>query len=78
MSNPDYAILLAQISSETDPVAKQALIDQCYVFNDPLTNEEKELFSYVEDGYIKFNPGDDQGIYKSYVGKYFGPGGTET
>ena len=32
MANPDYATLLAQIGAEDDSTDKQALIDQCYVF----------------------------------------------
>jgi len=68
MSKPDYSSLLAQIAAEDDVDAKQALIDQCYVFpasvaDDPnteaneavdnsLTDTEEELFEYVEDDYI--------------------------
>ena len=32
MSKPNYASLLAQIAAEDDATAKQALIDQCYIF----------------------------------------------
>ena len=78
MAKPNYASLLGQIVSEFDPVAKQALINQCYVFQEPLTDEEKELFSYVEDGYIDANPGYLDTNFKSYVGKYFGPQGETT
>ena len=45
MANPNYASLLAQIAAETDSTAKQALIDQCYVFTEDLTAAEKELFN---------------------------------
>ena len=80
MSKPDYATLLAQIAAETDPTAKQALIDQCYVFpasvvdnpntdaneavDNSLTDAEEELFEYVEDDYM---PNEINGI--RYVGK---------
>ncbi len=61
MANPDYATLLPQIAAETDPTAKQALIDQCYVFTDPLTVEERELFEYSAFDYIADNPKDTTG-----------------
>jgi hypothetical protein len=57
MANPDYALLLAQIAAETDPVAKAALIAQCYVFEDTPTLEEQELFEYCAFDYIENNPG---------------------
>ena len=61
-TNPDYDALFAQIAVETDPVIKQQLIDQAYVFNEPLTAHEKELFAYVYDDYIEDNPGYVQGF----------------
>lgn len=57
MANPNYAVLLAQIAAETDPVLKQQLIDQCYVFLGELTLEEIELFEYCAFDYIENNPG---------------------
>jgi hypothetical protein len=78
MANPDYATLLPQIARETDAVKKQALIDECYQFNEPLTLEEKSLFSYftpdgIEDNdYVIDNPGLIQGnLFVSYVGDYY-------
>lgn len=78
MANPDYATLLPQIARETDAVKKQALIDECYQFNELLTLEEKSLFSYftpdgIEDNdYIIDNPGLIQGnLFVSYVGDYY-------
>jgi hypothetical protein len=78
MANPDYATLLPQIARETDAVKKQALIDECYQFNEPLTLEEKSLFSYftpdgIEDNdYIIDNPGLIQGnLFVSYIGDYY-------
>jgi hypothetical protein len=57
MANPNYAVLLAQIAAETDPVAKAALIAQCYVFEDTPTLEEQELFEYCAFDYVENNPG---------------------
>ncbi len=71
MANPNYASLLAQIAAETDPTAKQALIDQCYVFTEDLTTTEKELFNYVTSDYMTDNPG----TTTSYVGIYYGEDG---
>jgi hypothetical protein len=77
VSNPDYATLLKQIAEETDPVLKQQLIEQCYVFNEPLTEEEKSLFDYVDNGYVKDNPGYNN-EFKSYVGTYYDEEGNIT
>lgn len=57
MANPNYALLLAQIAAETDPVAKAALIAQCYVFEETPTLEEQELFEYCAFDYVENNPG---------------------
>lgn len=77
-TNPNYATLLPQIARETDAVKKQALVDECYQFNEPLTLEEKSLFSYftpdgIEDNdYVIDNPGLIQGnLFVSYVGDYY-------
>lgn len=79
MAKPNYASLLAQIAVETDPIAKQALIDQCYVFTEPLTEAEEDLFGYVVRDCFEDNPGEDpQGNYVSYVGVYFSPTGERT
>ena len=67
MAKPDYETLLGQIAAETDPTAKQALIDQCYVFLEPLTEYEEDLFSFTFRDYIADNPTDDG---ESFVGKY--------
>jgi hypothetical protein len=71
MANPNYASLLAQIATETNPTAKQALIDQCYIFTEPLTDSEIELFNYMNSGYIEDNPGIVGNSFASYVGIYF-------
>ena len=77
MANPDYATLLTQIASATGDT-KTALEAQCYVFNEALTDEEKDLFNYVSDEYFLFNPGTDSGTFKSYVGVYFSDTGDST
>ena len=69
MANPNYALLLAQIAAETDPVVKAALIAQCYVFEDTPTLEEQELFEYCAFDYIENNPGyvESSGTSNLYV-----------
>jgi hypothetical protein len=57
VANPNYALLLAQIAAETDPVLKQQLIEQCYVFEETPTLEEIELFEYCAFNYVENNPG---------------------
>lgn len=85
MANPDYATLLPQIVQETDAVKKQALIDECYQFNEPLTLEEKSLFSYFtpdgieNDDYVIDNPGLIKGnLFVSYIGDYYNRYGQST
>lgn len=70
MSNPDYAALLAAIAAETDPVLKQALIDQAYRFTETPTDDEIELFEFVDYDYIEPNPG----IFSDTSAFYFAPG----
>jgi hypothetical protein len=70
MSNPDYAALLALIAAETDPVAKQALIDQAYQFRVELTEGEIELFEFFNFGYVEPNPG----IFQDTTTFYLAPG----
>ena len=77
MANPDYATLLSQIAAASGD-AKTALELQCFVFEDPLTDTEKNLFNYVSDEYFLFNPGTDSGTFKSYVGVYFNDSGDST
>ena len=66
--NPDYALLLAQIAAETDPVIKAQLEAQCYVFQAELSDVEIELFEYCAFDYMEDNPGyvnnvQDVGLY---------------
>ena len=66
-SNPDYASILAAAAQETDPVAKQALIDQIE-FVSPLRRDEIELFEYCNFDYIENNPGYvEGGVNSSYL-----------
>ncbi len=77
MANPDYATLLASIAAATG-ATRTALEAQCYVFEEPLTDTEKNLFNYVFDEYLTFNPGTDSGTFKSFVGVYFNDSGDST
>ena len=77
MANPDYATLLPLIAAASG-AAKTALEAQCYVFDEALTDTEKNLFNYVSDGYFLFNPGTDSGTFKSFVGVYFNDSGDST
>ena len=77
MAKPDYATLLSQIAAASGD-AKTALEQQCYVFDEALTDTEKNLFNYVFDEYLTFNPGTDSGTFKSFVGVYFNDSGDST
>ena len=77
MANPDYATLLSQIAAASGDT-KTALELQCYVFDEALTDTEKNLFNYVFDEYLTFNPGTDSGTFKSFVGVYFNDSGDST
>ena len=48
MAKPDYATLLSQIAAASGDT-KTALEAQCYVFEEELTDAEKDLFNYVSD-----------------------------
>jgi|TARA_R100001079_G_scaffold81774_1_gene45214 hypothetical protein len=86
MANPDYATLLPQIAAESDPTAKQALIDQCYVFETTPTVSEQNLFNYMESDYVEDNPGntddsssaDSSTLFSAYAGVYFNNDGEST
>ena len=74
IGNPDYATLLPQIEAETDPVKKQALIEQCYRFIVPLTQAEEELFAHINNDYVEDNPNSTDGTpatFISHVGVYY-------
>ena len=77
MANPDYATLLASIAAASGD-AKTALEAQCYVFEEALSDTEKNLFNYVSDDYLTFNPGTDSGTFKSFIGVYFNDSGDST
>lgn len=71
MAKPNYIEIANNIANETDPTIKQGLLDQLYVFIEPLTPQEKELFDYVQEGYIENNPAVIDGEFTSYVGIYY-------
>jgi hypothetical protein len=58
MTNPDYIAIAELLKTETDVTVRQTLLDQLFVFNEELTEAEKNLFNYIEDTYIENNPGD--------------------
>ena len=81
MANPDYATLLPQIAAETDAVKKQALIDECYQFRVPLTQEEEDIFAYINSGYTQDNPNATDGTpdaFISHVGIFYDEIGRNT
>ena len=78
MAKPDYETLLGQIAAETDPTAKAALEAQSFVFLEPWTEAEKELFAYLDNDYLICNPGREANSFKSYVGTYFSDTGETT
>ena len=84
-TKPNYEDLLAQIAIETDPNEKQRLINLCYQFTfDDITEEDIELFSYVEDEYVIPNPGyqpygpETASEFAAYVGLYYSDEGETT
>ena len=77
MAKPDYATLLSQIAAASGDT-KTALEAQCYVFDEELTDTEKNLFNYVFDEYLTPNPGTESGTFKSYVGVYYSDTGETT
>lgn len=77
MPNPDYATLLPLIAAETDPTARQALIDQAYQFLEPLTQAERDLFAYLPDGYVS-DVDNDYSFFTEYVGGYYNAEGEDT
>ena len=75
MTKPNYEYLLGLIATETDPNVKASLIAQAYQFPEPLTEEEKSLFDYVQSDFIENNPGYIESIFSSYIGKYYSEDG---
>lgn len=72
MAKPDYATLLGQIAAETNPAAKQLLIEQCYQFPEELTPAEEALFDFIAKDYFEDTPGPTT----SYIGIYYAEDGT--
>jgi DNA-directed RNA polymerase specialized sigma subunit len=81
MDKPNYLQLAELIKNETDFLKKEQLIEQLYVFVEPLDEKERDIFNYVNSGYIKDNPSltetfintsiypfDDTLKAKSYIG----------
>ena len=77
-AKPKYADLLFAIQLEEDEEVKEVLIEQTYVFNEVLTEEEKQVFNFVADGYVDPNPGFIANTFTSYVGSYPDPDGDYT
>lgn len=78
MENPNYIELFELYRLETDPVARQELLEQIYQFNTPLTPEEIDLFNYFSDDYVINNPGIQGNSFSSYIGVYFNQQGENT
>ncbi len=78
VGKPDYASLLSFIGRETDAEVDEALTQQAFIFVETLTPAEISLFGYIQDDYISNNPGYEGGVYKAYVGMYYGPLGEIT
>lgn len=78
MANPDYEALLRAAAAEDNPVLKQELLDQAFVFEEILEEEEIVLFDYVEEEYVENNPGIVGNSYSSYVGVYINQNGEAT
>jgi hypothetical protein len=71
MSKPDYFSIAQQLKTETDLIIRQQLTEQLYTFNSTLTEEEKELFEYVEFDYFENNPSTVNDKFISAVGVYY-------
>ena len=78
MSKPDYLGIAEQLKVETDLDRREQLKSQLYVFTEQLTQEEKDLFGYINSGYIENNPGIQGNQYASYVGTYYSDSGETT
>jgi hypothetical protein len=79
--NPFHQTAYAEGSSNVfvnGATVRQTLLDQLFVFNEELTEAEKNLFNYIEDTYIENNPGDVNSVFSSYVGVYFNDEGQST
>lgn len=78
MAKPNYFAIAEQLKVETDPTIREQLTSQLYIFTEQLTEQEKDLFGYIDSGYIENNPGIQGNQYASYVGTYYSDLGETT
>ncbi len=76
--NPEYINGLTALAKETNETVRQALLNEVFNFLYPLTDEEKNSFSYFLTDYIANNPGVIDGVFSSYVGSYQDENGNPT
>jgi hypothetical protein len=71
MAKPDYAALFESLKNATTIEAKNSIKEEIYKFPEPLTDTEKQLFSFSNDEYIDDNPSNlNETPFTSYVGEY--------
>ena len=80
MANPDYLAIAEQIkNTAVGSAARAALVAQLYVFEEPLTEAEEDIFGFIDRDYFEDNPGDDDaGNFVSYIGVYYNQAGANT
>ena len=71
MAKPDYAALFESLRNATTTESKNSIREEIFKFPEPLTDTEKQLFSYCNDEYISDNPSNlNETPFTSYVGEY--------
>ena len=70
--------ILVAAAAETDPILKKQLLDLAYTVTAPLSEEDRQLFEYVNFDYIDTNPGIIGNTFSSYVGIYIDQSGEYT
>lgn len=78
IGNPLYKEGLRVLAGETDNLVIEALSSEIYQFLVTLTQEERDVFNYITDGYIANNPGIVGNSFASYVGIYINQEGENT
>lgn len=80
MANPDYLAIADQIKdTAVGSDERAALVTQLYVFEEPLTDAEEDIFGFISRDYFDDNPGDDDaGNFVSYIGVYYNQAGANT
>ena len=80
MANPNYLDIAEQIkNTAVGSAARAALVAQLYVFEEPLTEAEEDIFGFIDRDYFEDNPGDDDaGNFVSYIGVYYNQAGANT